>query len=885
MAHIMNLSKKHLILTLLVLLISIPSWAVFDEKDLGQTLSELRLELSQEINSRSSNMTLIDEKSGQQRKEMLKLVKKCNELSLMLYSQKQDCTFDLTYAVKQVTSEYEDYNKSRLPYEDLMARLNLEIDRYARLVEALRRLPPQLVEIDELPDHLAYHNDSISDADQRTRQEMMKERMDNMGRIIDSLGLNRQFNAFLLNSKEMEDRDSCIHYAITILKLYSDAKDKIAEDKAHYEQARVHIQEAYDYARDRYRTLQKRTFTQKQENYLTGVLANFKSFKDRAFNEAARKYSQNAKFNTLASASSWRGPLFIKFLTSLLMGFLESLLFSFAVFYTLAFLLKKYKDIDIREARARMSLLGGMVIFALLLLIFIIAKKGSFVSMASKQLLTYCWMVIAILASILFRLKGKKASSTLALYLPLILLGLLVILFRILFISDMMMNLCFPPLLAATFVWMFIVCITTVKNTEKNDMLIGWLSTAVLFATTITSIFGYVFLSVLFIIWWLFFVSVIETIFATLDLVRLYEQNRLNRKVSEYSLKKRNIGITGSKKKGECFNITWFDDLMNMCIIPVLAAISIPFSVKLALNVFDMHAAYDMFMNSNFFEIHGEDGQPMLQQSVLKFAVTASLFFIFRYIAYATKAIFREIKINKYLQKNRVSVMNVNDVNLTLSNNIIDIVVWFIFAVTIILLFKIPVGAISMVATGLAAGIGLALKDVINNFIYGIQLMSGRLHVGDWIDVNGVRGEVKEISYQSTQIETIEGASISFLNADLFSRNFRNLTKSDKYEMVKIFVGIGYGSNVEEVRRILLDTLSKQQDKDPYGCDIVDKSRNIVVDFENFGASSVDISISQFILVSQSEDYVPVVKEMIYNTLTEHNIELPFPQTDVHIKQ
>jgi len=177
------------------------------------------------------------------------------------------------------------------------------------------------------------------------------------------------------------------------------------------------------------------------------------------------------------------------------------------------------------------------------------------------------------------------------------------------------------------------------------------------------------------------------------------------------------------------------------------------------------------------------------------------------------------------------------------------------------------------------------LKDVINNFIYGIQLMSGRLHVGDWIDVNDVRGEVKEISYQSTQVETIEGASVSFLNADLFSRNFRNLTKSDKYEMVKIFVGIGYGSNVEEVRMIILEALSKQHEKDSYGCDIVDKSRNIVVDFENFGASSVDISISQFILVSQTEDYVPKVKELIYNALNEHNIELPFPQTDVHIIQ
>ena len=84
------------------------------------------------------------EQHGRQHDQMISIMKKCNELALVLYSQKQEYTFDLSYALESVTDEYNDFNRNRMPYDRIVGQLDIEIDRYSRLIESLRRLPPQL---------------------------------------------------------------------------------------------------------------------------------------------------------------------------------------------------------------------------------------------------------------------------------------------------------------------------------------------------------------------------------------------------------------------------------------------------------------------------------------------------------------------------------------------------------------------------------------------------------------------------------------------------------------------------------------------------------------------------------------------------------------------
>ena len=188
-----------------------------------------------------------------------------------------------------------------------------------------------------------------------------------------------------------------------------------------------------------------------------------------------------------------------------------------------------------------------------------------------------------------------------------------------------------------------------------------------------------------------------------------------------------------------------------------------------------------------------------------------------------------------------------------------------------------------LIAGGLSAGIGIALKDIINNFVYGIQLMGGRLRVGDWIECDGVRGAVTDINYQTTMIETVNNTNVSFLNAELFAKSFTNLTRNNSYEFTKVVVGVAYGTDFQKVREILESGLEVLKTKDAYGRDVVDPTYGIYIRFNDFGDSSVDVAVKQYVLVAERIGYIDRCKELVYKLLNENGITIPFPQRDVHM--
>ena len=188
-----------------------------------------------------------------------------------------------------------------------------------------------------------------------------------------------------------------------------------------------------------------------------------------------------------------------------------------------------------------------------------------------------------------------------------------------------------------------------------------------------------------------------------------------------------------------------------------------------------------------------------------------------------------------------------------------------------------------LIAGGLSAGIGIALKDIINNFVYGIQLMGGRLRVGDWIECDGVRGAVTDINYQSTQIETYDGVTVSFLTAALFAKSFTNLTKSDSYECLKLHVSVAYGTDLQRAREVLVEAMQVMRTKDAYGREIVEPRRGIYVVFGAFGDSGVDIIVKQYVLAAERVAYADRAPEVMYNALNAAGITIPFPQRDLHI--
>ena len=212
--------KKRFIIAVLALF-CIPAMAVFNEKDLGKTLSVLRYELKQEYERMSSTDNELQALDETQHQQMVDMIKKCNELSLMLYSQSEGYTFDMAYALKEVSREYELFNSGKLPYDSIVSEIDGEIDRYTRLLESLRRLPAP----GDVPPPLP--------ASLRTDSLAVRPPVPAVPEVVDSLDTVSRKQAFLLDDDGKDDRDACIFYAEALLNLYQEGKEMVLTDSQH----------------------------------------------------------------------------------------------------------------------------------------------------------------------------------------------------------------------------------------------------------------------------------------------------------------------------------------------------------------------------------------------------------------------------------------------------------------------------------------------------------------------------------------------------------------------------------------------------------------------------------------------------------------------------
>ena len=133
-------------------------------------------------------------------------------------------------------------------------------------------------------------------------------------------------------------------------------------------------------------------------------------------------------------------------------------------------------------------------------------------------------------------------------------------------------------------------------------------------------------------------------------------------------------------------------------------------------------------------------------------------------------------------------------------------------------------------------------------------------------------------------MSTLDGSVIAFLNTALFNKSFKNLTRYHSYELVKINIGVAYGTEVETARRLITDALEPLRERNAMGLDIVSPQHDISVAIDDFGGSSVDLKVIAWVLVTEKAGFKNRAREIIYNTLNAHHIEIPFPQCDINLR-
>lgn len=788
-SNLLNMKKRLYIIILLMVAFVLPSNAVLKEANLDTTLYMLRTELT--------NYHIDLEKQNQAAKaqqlaviqELISIVKQADQNSIMLYSQRNGYIFDMTYACHEATEQFKKFKSKAVPFRQMIKKNNVEVARFDSLINYL-------------------------------------------------YGMNTMF----LSEEAQVNRNVDLTLAVNIRRQLVEKQKQLQAYVQAYDRTDRKLQALNDYANRRYEDIQNSIFNNGGDNYLR-ILRNI------SMNYKEAKTSVTEKYKPVPGMmSQWDVRIiFILFGIIIFWGLISIFLNLFTIRIVITQLMKhgmfENKKESFMAKRPCLIMAMTVVTFAVILGIVRMAVTQNFVIMASQLLVEYSWLVGVILVSILLRVDNDKIKNTFRIYSPLMLVGFIVIVFRIILIPNDLVNLIFPPVLLLCALWQWNVIGRKHNQVLRTDKTYAFISLAVFGVSTIFAWTGFTLLAVQLIIWWTMQLTCVLTITCCEGWLSVYAKRK--------------------KLADKAITDKWLYRFIYKVLLPISGVLSFIISIYWAADVFNMSDTTWEIFNKDYIKTSN------FTASLFSISEVACLYFLFNYIN-ITSVDFMRHHFEKADPRSAAS-------KIVMFKNVMQVIIWGIWLMIALNVFQVGKSWLLAIFAGLSTGLGFASKDILENIYYGISLMMGRVKVGDYIICDGTRGKVSSISYTSTMLEATDGSVIAFQNSQLFSKNYKNMTKNHGYELDILEVGIAYGSNVKEVKQILIDALMK--------LDCIYQDKGVKVLLKSFDDSCITLRIVVWVnVLTQALDDATIM-ECIYDTLNDHNIEIPFPQREITIKQ
>ena len=767
----------------------LPSNAVLKEANLDTTLYMLRTELTnyhidlerQNQAAKAQQLAVIQ--------ELISIVKQADQNSIMLYSQRNGYIFDMTYACHEATEQFKKFKSKAVPFRQMIKKNNIEVARFDSLINYL-------------------------------------------------YGMNTMF----LSEEAQVNRNVDLTLAVNIRRQLVEKQKQLQAYVQAYDRTDRKLQALNDYANRRYEDIQNSIFNNGGDNYLR-ILRNI------SMNYKEAKTSVTEKYKPVPGMmSQWDVRIiFILFGIIIFWGLISIFLNLFTIRIVITQLMKHGMFENRKESfmakRPCLIMAMTVVTFAFILGIVRMAVTQNFVIMASQLLVEYSWLVGVILVSILLRVDNDKIKNTFRIYSPLMLVGFIVIVFRIILIPNDLVNLIFPPVLLLCALWQWNVIGRKHNQVLRTDKTYAFISLAVFAVSTIFAWTGFTLLAVQLIIWWTMQLTCVLTITCCEGWLSVYAKRK--------------------KLADKAITDKWLYRFIYKVLLPISGVLSFIISIYWAADVFNMSDTTWEIFNKDYIKTSN------FTASLFSISEVACLYFLFNYIN-ITSVDFMRHHFEKADPRSAAS-------KIVMFKNVMQVIIWGIWLMIALNVFQVGKSWLLAIFAGLSTGLGFASKDILENIYYGISLMMGRVKVGDYIICDGTRGKVSSISYTSTMLEATDGSVIAFQNSQLFSKNYKNMTKNHGYELDILEVGIAYGSNVKEVKQILIDALMK--------LDCIYQDKGVKVLLKSFDDSCITLRIVVWVNVLTQAIDDATIMECIYDTLNDHNIEIPFPQREITIKQ
>ena len=673
-------------------------------------------------------------------------------------------------------------------------------------------------------------------------RQMIKKNNVEVARFDSLINYLYGMNTMFLSEEAQVNRNVDLTLAVNIRRQLVEKQKQLQAYVQAYDRTDRKLQALNDYANRRYEDIQNSIFNNGGDNYLR-ILRNI------SMNYKEAKTSVTEKYKPVPGMmSQWDVRIiFILFGIIVFWGLISIFLNLFTIRIVITQLMKHGMFENRKESfmakRPCLIMAMTVVTFAVILGIVRMAVTQNFVIMASQLLVEYSWLVGVILVSILLRVDNDKIKNTCRSYSPLMLVGFNGHLFRIILIPNDLVNLIFPPVLLLCALWQWNVIGRKHNQVLRTDKTYAFISLAVFGVSTIFAWTGFTLLAVQLIIWWTMQLTCVLTITCCEGWLSVYAKRK--------------------KLADKAITDKWLYRFIYKVLLPISGVLSFIISIYWAADVFNMSDTTWEIFNKDYIKTSN------FTASLFSISEVACLYFLFNYINITSVDFMR----HHFEKADPASAAS----KIVMFKNVMQVIIWGIWLMIALNVFQVGKSWLLAIFAGLSTGLGFASKDILENIYYGISLMMGRVKVGDYIICDGTRGKVSSISYTSTMLEATDGSVIAFQNSQLFSKNYKNMTKNHGYELDILEVGIAYGSNVKEVKQILIDALMK--------LDCIYQDKGVKVLLKSFDDSCITLRIVVWVNVLTQAIDDATIMECIYDTLNDHNIEIPFPQREITIKQ